>query len=122
MEQLQSVRGLGASERQRYGGALLQLIVQGKRRPLPPLPEPIPRIEQILERDELARYDALRRWRSDVAQKRGVAPDIIFNNETLLAIARSYPKTLAELQGLRTIGPWKAKTYGPAILKIVAQA
>jgi ribonuclease D len=122
VEEIQAMRSLSRNERQRYGGALLQVLVQGKRRPLPPLPEPSLRPEQILEQDELARYDALRRWRSDTAEARGVTPDIIFTNETLVAIARCNPQTVAELQTLRAIGPWKARTYGPAILAVLAES
>ena len=69
----------------------------------------------------LTRYDALRRWRTHTAETRGVDPDIVLANGALLEIAKRKPRTLSELQEIRGIGPWKAETYGPAILGIVAK-
>jgi ribonuclease D len=72
-----------------------------------------------LDRPALARFEALRRWRAKTAEARGVAPDVIFSNDILLAIAQQAPRSQAELQAIVDIGPWKAKTYGPDILQIV---
>ena len=62
------------------------------------------------------RYDALRQWRSQVAEARGVQPEIVFSNTILLAIAQRLPQSETELIEIPEIGPWKAHTYGPAIL------
>ena len=121
LAQLHEVRALSVSEIQRYGSAILAALAEGKQRPLPPLPEPTLRPEQILDRPTLERYDALRRWRGDVADARGVAPDIILTNEVLLTIAKQQPRSPEELARIAGLGPWKLRTYGPDLLRIAAR-
>jgi ribonuclease D len=118
MTQLQEIRALSPSEIQRYGMALLNAIREGKTRPLPALPEATPRYEQWLDKTTMDRFDALRNWRSKTAADRGVAPEIVLTNEVLLEIAKRQPKTLEALLEIEAIGPWKAKTYGPDVLRI----
>jgi ATP-dependent DNA helicase RecQ len=77
------------------------------------------RPEQLLDRRTLARFDALRRWRAQTAEGRGVAPDIVLTNEVLLEIIKRLPRTQAELLEIEGIGPWKARNYGPDLLRIL---
>lgn len=119
LNQLHEMRTLSASEIQRYGNVLLQAIHQGKSRPIPALPETTPRYEQWLDKAVLDRFDSLRNWRSKTAAARGVAPEIVLTNEILLEVAKRQPKTLEELLEIEAIGPWKAKTYGPDLLRLV---
>jgi len=121
LNQLHEVRALSASEIQRYGNAILNTIREGKSRPLPALPEAAPRFEQWLDKAILDRFDSLRQWRSHTAANRGVAPEIVLTNEVLLEIAKRRPSTMEELREIEAIGPWKAKTYGPDLLRL-AQA
>lgn len=118
MEQLTHIHELSPRDIQRYGGALLHAIREGKSRPLPSLPEPAQRLEQWLDKPTLDRYDSLRQWRSKAAVARGVAPEIVLTNDVLLEIAKRQPRTLEELQTIPSIGPWKAKTYGPDLLRL----
>lgn len=120
-DELARASSLSRTGIQRYGTQLLQAIAEGRRRPLPDLPEPTLRPEQFLDRDVLACYDTLRRWRTHAAETRGVDPDIVLANGALLEIAKRRPRTLSDLRQIREIGPWKAKTYGPAILDIVVK-
>ena len=116
MHELLQIPGLGDIQGKQYGKVLLATIVKGQAAPLPehaPAPE---RLEQGLERAVQQRYDALRQWRSQVAEQRGVQPEIVFSNTILLAIAQRLPQSEKELIEIPEIGPWKARTYGPAIL------
>jgi ribonuclease D len=117
--ELREVRALSSSEIHRYGAALLEAIREGKQRPLPPLPETTPRYEQWLEKSTLDRFDALRDWRSKTAATRGVAPEIVLTNEILMEVAKRQPRTVEELREIEAIGPWKAKTYGADLLRLV---
>ena len=119
--ELAQASALGKADIQRYGRQILQAIAEGLLRPLPDLPEPTLRLEQTLDRKVLTRYDSLRRWRTRTAEARNVAPDIVMANGALLEIAKRCPRTPSELQEIHEIGPWKAKTYGQAILEIVAK-
>ncbi len=117
--ELAAIRGLGPAEQRRYGSALLKTLEEGKQRPLPPLPEPNLRPEQFLDRQSLARFDVLRRWRAQVSEARGVAPDIVLTNDVLLEIVKRLPRTPDDLTRIDGIGPWKARTYGPEIVQLI---
>lgn len=118
-QELERVPALSSSEAKRYGAAMLAAVREGKQQPLPALPEPSVRPEQLLDRVTLGRYDALRKWRAATAEARGVAPDIVLTNDILLEVAKRRPQTLDDLGRIDGIGPWKAKTYGPDLLRIV---
>lgn len=117
---LQRISGLSNHQVDRFGRDLLQAVARGKRRPLPELPPPNPRPEFLLSKADQRLFQMLRQWRSQTAEERGVDPDIIFSNDILLQIVERKPRTLAELQEIPAIGPWKAETYGPTILRLLA--
>ncbi|MEX1018289.1 MAG: HRDC domain-containing protein [Litorilinea sp.] len=115
---LRDVKGISEGHLKRYGENLVEAIRQGQRAPLPDLPEST-RPDQIPDKDIQARFDALRKWRTATAEARGVAPDIVFNNEALMEMAKRQPQSEAALQEISNIGPWKARTYGPAIFEVL---
>jgi len=117
---LSSVVSLGERHQERYGGELLRIIAETRHRPPPAPPDATLRLEQTLEKPALNRYDALRKWRSERARVRGVAPDIVLNNATLLHIAQHKPATVEELAAIADIGAWKMRTYGREILDVLA--
>jgi ribonuclease D len=113
---LRQVRGLNSQQVALWGEALLRALAEGARQPPPEPPRTTYRPEQTLDPRTVRRYEALRRWRTRVADDRGVTPDIIFTNETLAEIAQRQPQTEADLLAIETVGPWKARTYGPELL------
>ncbi len=116
---LRDVVSLGERHQERYGADLLRIIAEARHRPPPSPPDATLRPEQTLEKAALNRYDALRKWRSERALARGVAPDIVLNNATLLQIAQRRPTTPQDLEQVADIGAWKMHTYGPEILAIL---
>ena len=119
LDEIAHTPGVGEGGVRRYGAALLDTIREGRVRPIPDLPEPSNRPEYMLDKKVLARFDRLRKWRTASAEKRGVAPEIVMSNATLLEVAKRRPSNVDELQEIREIGPWKANTYGTEILAIV---
>ncbi len=113
---LRHIPDLGAGQVERYAAALLRTIQEGQRHPQPRPPEYEARPELMLDRAAMARFDALRKWRSDTARERDVQPDIVLPNSTLLTIAQRNPATEAELAAIPELGDWKVQTYGPHIL------
>lgn len=69
----------------------------------------------------LNRYETLRHWRNTLATERGVEPDVIFSNGTLMYIARRNPKTLNALSKLKGLGEWQKKTYGQALMQVLRE-
>ncbi|MCB0132340.1 MAG: ribonuclease D [Caldilineaceae bacterium] len=118
--ELDGIGGISSYQARRYGSALLATVQAGVHRPLPKPPENNHhRPEAALSGIAQVRYEALRRWRAKIARQRGVNPDIVFTNSTLMTIAQRHPRSVAELESIPEIGPWKAKTYGPDVLPLV---
>lgn len=119
VEELRKIPGLSARQVERFGRELLEAVRQGDRRPVPRRPAAARRSDLTLSAEGRRRFDALRRWRTETAAARGVDPDIVFSNETLLQISAGKPDTVAALAEFPAIGRWKAQTYGPAVLKML---
>jgi ribonuclease D len=113
---LRRIRGFSPHLISTYGQHIIEALGEGLRR-LPPVPPPpVLRLEHRLDTLTARRFDSLRRWRARIADARGVSPDIVFTNETLVEIAQRDPRSEAELLAIPAIGPWKARTYGPDLL------
>lgn len=72
--------------------------------------------------DTITRYEALRQWRNTLAAERGVEPDVIISNSTLMDIARRNPKTLSTLTKMGVLGNWQFETYGQTLLNVLKGA
>lgn len=116
---LNSIKGLSPHQRRRFGKALLRAIDRGLTLPQPTPPVQKQRPDYVLNENVMNRYEALREWRTKRARKRGVDPDIVFSNDILLAVAKEAPQSIAALDGISEIGPWKAKTYGAELIDVV---
>ncbi len=104
-----------------YLARKLLVIIQRGRQARPPTP---PRASSGSRPDAAtqARYEALRHWRTQKAEERGVEPDVILTNSKLMTIARANPISLEALAQLGVLGPWRLQAYGPDILRVLSQA
>jgi ribonuclease D len=118
LEELASVNGMRPAQLHRYGKDLIKTIERGARGELPEPPQPPPRHSET----EVTRFKELRAWRKQVAADRGVDPDVIIGNAVLWALAEQPPRTVGELQSIEGWGPWRQKTYGEAILEVLADS
>jgi ribonuclease D len=116
---LRTVARFGGSVANRYGPEILRAVEEGSQRPIPRQPKAAARPESLLAPEDQVRYERLRRWRTATAEDRGVKPEIVFSNETLLEIVNRSPRTHEDLLTIRGIGPWKADAYGEQILLLV---
>ncbi len=119
LQALRGISGLTPQAIERYGQALLSALRDGERRPLPALPPRQVRPDLLLGPADQARFERLRRWRTETAQARGVAPEIVFSNDTLLEIVQRGPRDEPALAAISGIGGWKARTYGPRLFALL---
>lgn len=115
-QDLVEIPGVGRHLVQRYGGALIAALNKGLNAP-PPRPPRRQRQDGAL----LVRFDALREWRRDAAEQRGVESDVIIAKEVLWAIARADPTSLEQLAQVPGMGAWKLKRYGTRLLEVLAE-
>ncbi len=114
-EALASVDGLKPYHVRRYGTRIVQAIARGRRARLPEPPPPPPRHSEA----EVTRFQDLRAWRKRVAAERDVDVDVVVSNAVLWALAERRPRTREELSAIEGLGPWRQRTYGEAILRVL---
>jgi ribonuclease D len=98
---------------------ILKAIQTGLTAPLPHYHHP--NNNHRPDDNTLARYETLRHWRNNLAAERGVEPDVIIGNDTLMDIARRNPKTLKALTQLDSVGEWQGETYGQVLLNVLRE-
>jgi ATP-dependent DNA helicase PIF1 len=81
------------------------------------LDTPGPDIEPERYNTEL--FEALRNWRMEESQKRGVSAFVVAHNRALEAIATRQPRTEQQLLALKGVGKKFVESYGPGILDLV---
>ena len=64
-------------------------------------------------------FDALRTWRRNQAKAADVPAFVVFNDQTLRAIAKRRPSSKSQLAGMPGIGPVKLERYGDQLLDIL---
>ncbi|MFN3545607.1 MAG: DNA helicase RecQ [Thiobacillus sp.] len=70
--------------------------------------------------DEDPLFLALRAWRRETANEKGVPAYVILHDATLREIAARRPATLTELGEISGLGTKKLEVYGEAVLEVVA--
>lgn len=106
--------GLTPGQIRRFGSDLLRVT---SAHDLPLLPDGHDALR--LPEDVVERFSALKAWRKEVAQARGVDSDVILPNATLWSLAKHPPADMAGLLDVPGIGRWRQKTYGPDILQLI---
>jgi ATP-dependent DNA helicase RecQ len=67
-------------------------------------------------------FTALKAWRAEVARAHDLPAYVIFNNNTLKALAQLRPTDADELVGVPGIGAKKLEAYGDEVLRVIAGA
>lgn len=67
-------------------------------------------------------FAELKAWRAEVARAHDLPAYVIFNNNTLKALAQLRPSDADELVGVPGIGAKKLEAYGDEVLRVIAQA
>lgn len=118
--ELATVRGLPAPLARRYGAQLLAAVEMGLADPLDGLPDP-PRASRARpDAAEEARLERLKTLRNQRATELGMEPGVLCPNGTLQAIARSAPRTQAELESIEEIRRWQVAALGGAAILAAA--
>ncbi len=115
--ELSRIHGMSSGQVHRYGQGLLNAIVRGQHTDAPPKPKRKKRPSD----DILNRYEKVRNWRKERAQKRGVESDVIISKTAMWAIAYQNPQTSSQLAAISEIGAWRCQTYGDEILTLVSK-
>lgn len=116
LSDLKAVTGMTPGQIHRHGSELLRAVQRGLLASPPPPPQFERTPDEVRER-----YDRLHQWRKHMARSRGVQSDIILPREALWELARSTPRTIAELETIEHLGPWRRQAYGTDILRVLIE-
>lgn len=115
LDGLDKVGAVGPGHVRRYGQGLLAAIRRGQNARLPTPPTPEPPTDPVL----VERYSALREWRKERAQARGVESDVIVSRDALWELAAQLPASTEDLGAIASLGAWRAARYGDEILAVL---
>ncbi len=101
----------------RHSPWLLTAIRRGRQAP----PQPLRRNRPGHRRDEAERerFEALRRWRKEQADRESVEPEVVMPRQAMNALAQEPPADIEGLSAVSGLGPWTASRYGEDILKVL---
>ena len=68
---------------------------------------------------ETSRIKALRKWRDQIGEKRGMDPSLICTNAQIQALAIANPKEPQEMKEIQEIRNWQIELFGPAICGVL---
>ena len=74
-----------------------------------------------LDADGLARFTALKAWRTAVAREHNLPPYVVFHDAALAEMARQAPANLGALGQISGVGAKKLEAYGREILRVLEQ-
>ena len=117
MEDLRAIQGMSFGQVRRYGRNLLRIVQENRGAAAPKRPPRKPRTPD----DVIERYDMLHLWRKERGLKRGVESDVIMSRDALWEMAHKNPQSLTALQELSVMGPWRFKTYGEELVKLLQE-
>ncbi len=76
---------------------------------------------EALSEQEFANFSRLRNLRKSVADREGVPPYALFNNEQLAIMVRDRVITRERLASIDGVGPGRIEKYGEAFLALLAE-
>jgi ribonuclease D len=112
---LAEIKGIPPGFIRRHGDAVLAAVHAGRQAK----PPRAPRQTRPAEHSVMERYTALREWRRERANQRGVESDVILSKNVLWLLAQAAPRTLDDMQGIPGLGPWRLAAYGSELLAVL---
>ncbi len=117
LDDLHKVTGLTEGLIRQFGEGILKAVEQGMQATPPSRPQVRNHTDEVVHK----RYEALHAWRKERAARRGVSSEVVMPRDALWELAEAVPRTRQELERIKSIGPWRAKTYGDELLELLAQ-
>ncbi len=72
-----------------------------------------------MDDEELARFDALKAWRAEIAREHNLPAYVVFHDATLAEMAKEAPESLDALAEISGVGAKKLEAYGREILRVL---
>ncbi len=114
---LSRIHGMTPGQTQRYGRHILRIITEHEGTRAPARPKRAPKPADAV----FNRYERLHIWRKERGRVRHVESDVILSREALWELANANPRTLPELEASGILGPFRLRTYGPELVRLLSE-
>jgi len=112
--------GVPASTVARRGHEILALVDGAATAPPKPPRRHRGNPGRRLDKDQVAAFNALREWRSDVAAYYTLPSDLIASNSVLKDVVRLWPERVTDLTEVPDLLDWQIERFGGAMLDVLA--
>lgn len=120
--QLLKIKGVTETVLHRCGHDIMRCVAKGQSSNPDRIPKPEKkRGRRCVHWDDQNVFEALKKWRKETAEKRGIHHLAVLPGYAVEHIAREKPESLQKLQAVEGVGPKRASLYGREILIIIAQ-
>lgn len=120
LDQLGEIKGMPRKTLEHNGQAILEIVERARTKDAPPARRSRRNSSRRRSRDEKEIYNALRRWRNDIAEDLQIPSEFIATNAVIRDIAADPPETLDDLRAFPTILEWHVDQFGDEILAILS--
>jgi len=114
--QLEGIDGLPPRLVGRYGGALLQQIVQAHELAEEQLPTYPRSVRKEVDPAVEGRFTALKKWRTKMAEKLQLDPGVLINNALLEELATRNPRSIDDPAIAELLKRWQLQVLAPGII------
>jgi ribonuclease D len=115
--ELAAVPGISPKQVKWLGKGLLKAVHRGLKSPPPPKPQ-----RSKYNPDYILRVDSLKNWRKNTARIMGVESDVILPRDLLYELAKNNPQDKDALNRILFSVPWRAKTFGDEIFRVLTSS
>ena len=118
LENLASFRGSSDYVLNNYGEWIRAAIRKGIECRKKPVLKPLGREDRYGKMESVrVRFLAMKKWRKEIAGKRGMLPETVLENTLLEKLAFAQPRTMDDLKKIKGLSPEKLISYGKELLE-----
>jgi ribonuclease D len=114
--------GISYRVARRYSGEIFRVIEKARSDNGSSITVPGPKMWKAPSREMRMRLDALKLWRSERAASLGLPVGVVFPGNLLENLAAAPPADLSALETVDGMRRWRAREFGPELLRILGSA
>lgn len=120
-EALAAAAVLSATQRERYGREILQIVKAAMKLPASQLPTYPRRRPEPIPPAAAGRLEALRRWRDNKARELKLDPALVCSKAALIAVALRRPRSPEELEAVCELRQWQRRVFGAELIALAGR-
>jgi ribonuclease D len=116
---LAGIPGLSPKLIDLMGDVIAEKVTEGLEVPFGSIESFPKRIMTRLTAIETSRIKALKKWREQIGERRGIDPSLVCTNAQIQALAMANPQTPEEMKEIQEIRKWQIEIFGSGICDVL---